>query len=263
MKRITWKKLAQDKTLLSIILAGTIVLTAITAGIVMRGGSDAPDSTDPYLELNESEKDVADKEPDTTEKDASMADSMADYDNETATHGQVRPAGADHESVDASIEEPGDQSQQPEESEPSTTAVVLSFGESGQLTWPIAGSIIREYSMDHTIYHATLEQYKVSPGILIQGEPGEMVVAPAIGQVTETGYNEEIGNYVVLYLGNGYEAVIGQLDAVSVAQSQYVTAGTPLGVVAQPTKYSTVEGPNVYFRLNKDGAAVDPVDFLE
>lgn len=261
MKRITWKKLAQDKTFLSIILAGTIVLTAITAGIVIRG-NNAPDSTDPYLELNESEKDVADKEQNTTEENEKDS-SMADYDNEIATHGQIKPAGADHESVEASMEESGNQAQQPEESESPTTAVVLSFGESGQLTWPIAGSIIREYSMEHTIYHATLEQYKVSPGILIQGEPGEMVVSPAIGQVTETGYNEEIGNYVVLYLGNGYEAVIGQLDAVSVEQSQYVTAGTPLGVVAQPTKYCTVEGPNVYFRLNKDGAAIDPVDFLE
>ena len=255
MKKINWKKLVEDKTLLSIILAGTIVLTTVTVGIVMQG-DNMPQETSPHLGTEESNQNLADGNEDRTEEN-----SYAYKDVEPSATEELEQADANKDNVGVSMEDSTENL--PEESESQTTAVVLQFGEAGTLTWPIAGSILREYSMDHTIYHATLEQYKVSPGILIQGEPGETVVSPAVGQITEVGYNEEIGNYVVLNLGSGYEAIIGQLDNIAVTQSQYVTAGTPLGVVAQPTKYASVEGPNVYFRLNKDGVAIDPMDYME
>lgn len=258
VKNFKWKRIAQDKAFLGMILAGIVVLTAITAGIVMRG-SDAPDRTDLYAQKEESEQGTAMEESAGVPEPSWEADASLAPDATSDAEDPARPAGADRESVEASQAEES----LPEASEDGATAVVLNFGETARMTWPVAGSVLLEYSMDHTVYHATLEQYKVSPGMLIQAEPGETVLAPAVGQVTEVGWNEEIGNYVVLHLGNGYEAVIGQLDGICVAQSQYVTAGTPLGAAAQPTKYYTVEGPHVYFRLNRDGVPVDPVDFLE
>ena len=35
-----------------------------------------------------------------------------------------------------------------------------------------------------------------------------------------------------------------------------------IGHVAEPTKYYSVEGSNVYFKLTKDGEAVNPLDYL-
>ena len=75
--------------------------------------------------------------------------------------------------------------------------------------------------------------------------------------------NEEIGNYVVLDLGSGYTAVCGQLKDVQVAQKQYVAKDTTLGYVAEPTKYYSIEGNNVYFELMHDGEPVDALDYLE
>ena len=40
-------------------------------------------------------------------------------------------------------------------------------------------------------------------------------------------------------------------------------AGHVVGFVAEPTKYYSVEGSNLYFALRKDGAPVDPVEFFE
>lgn len=258
MKR--WNKLVEDRTLLSIILAGTIVLTMVTVGIVMRSNNGNDDGS--YIGMEESSSDSylasgnESSDTDMTSDSENMEQAGANDDYVQASLGdETSLADAESSTEETDMEQ--------EEAESQTTAVVLQFGDTGVLTWPIAGNILREYSMDHTVYHATLEQYKVSPAVLIQGEPGETVVSPAIGQITEVGYDAEIGNYVVLNIGSGYEAIIGQLDEITVAESQYVTEGTPLGVVAEPTIYSTVEGPNVYFRLNKDGEAVDPIDYLE
>lgn len=140
---------------------------------------------------------------------------------------------------------------------------VLQYDGTTAMVWPVEGSLLMDYAMDHTVYHQTLEQYKVSPAIIIQGEVGTHVTTPAIGLVQELGWDEEIGNFLRIDLGNGYEAIIGQLENITVQPGQYVAPDNILGTIAKPTKYYSVEGPNVYFRLNRDGAAIDPTDYLE
>ena len=67
------------------------------------------------------------------------------------------------------------------------------------------------------------------------------------------GVSDEIGNYVVLDLGNEYTAVCGQLKEISAAEGEYLEAGQTLGYVAEPTKYYSVEGVNVFFELKHKG----------
>ena len=89
------------------------------------------------------------------------------------------------------------------------------------------------------------------------------VSVPANARVTEVGANEEIGNYLVLDLGDEYSLTCGQLKEVQAVEGEYLEKGQVLGYVAEPTKYYTVEGPNVFLELKKDGKAVDPLDYLE
>ncbi|MCD8124228.1 MAG: peptidoglycan DD-metalloendopeptidase family protein [Lachnospiraceae bacterium] len=144
-----------------------------------------------------------------------------------------------------------------------STSDVLSFSEADSLSWPVEGEVLREFSMDTTVYYSTLDAYKVSPSILIQGEPEETVYAAADGIVTEIGTDEEIGNYVVMDLGGNYELTYGQLEEITVSESQLVDAGDAIAVLAEPTKYYSLEGCNLYFMLTQDGVAVDPLDYLQ
>jgi len=143
-------------------------------------------------------------------------------------------------------------------------AMNLTYDGSAKMSWPVESrNILMEYSMDSTVYHATLNQYKVSRGILIQEEPGNPVFAPADCLVTEVGSNEEIGNYVVVKLGENYSATLGNLAGITVAPNQYILQGTVVGTLAEPTKYYVVEGPNLYFEVTNTGNAVDPLAYLE
>ena len=63
-------------------------------------------------------------------------------------------------------------------------------------------------------------------------------------------------------MGNGYQAVYGQLKDVAFSPEQYVTAGSVLGYVNEPTKYYSTEGANLYFALQKDGSPLDPLQYL-
>ena len=143
-----------------------------------------------------------------------------------------------------------------------TVQPTLDFHEEDGLVWPIVGDVLINYSMDKTIYFPTLEQYKYNPAIVIAATQGESISAAANGRVTSVGYDPVIGNVVVMDLGNGYELTYGQLENIVVSEGSYVSVGDGIGTVASPTKYYSLEGTNVYFKLTKDGEPVNPMTQL-
>ncbi|MDE7015514.1 MAG: M23 family metallopeptidase [Kineothrix sp.] len=138
----------------------------------------------------------------------------------------------------------------------------LTFGDKDTLAWPIVGNVLINYSMDKTIYFPTLEQYKYNPAIIISAVEGETITAAANGKVNSIYSDPELGNVVVMELGNGYELTYGQLKDITVSEGGFVNKGDIIGSVAAPTKYYSVEGCNVYFKLTKDGAPVNPMTKL-
>jgi cytoskeletal protein RodZ len=73
------------------------------------------------------------------------------------------------------------------ESTDSGTQVSLSFDAGDGMTWPVRGDVILNYSMDSSVYFATLDQYRYNPAILIGAEEGDNVSSCARGRVTEIG----------------------------------------------------------------------------
>lgn len=149
----------------------------------------------------------------------------------------------------------------PEDTEAIATTIqpILDFNEEDGLVWPIVGDILLNYSMDKTIYFPTLEQYKYNPAIVIAATEGETITAAADGKVVSVGYDTQLGNMVVMDLGNQYELTYGQLDNITVSEGSYVATGDIIGNVAYPTKYYSTEGANVYFKLTKDGEPINPI----
>lgn len=156
-----------------------------------------------------------------------------------------------------------------EELQPLSTAANTSkkasynFKDGDTLHWPIVGNVLINYSMDKTIYFASLNQYKYNPAIVIAATVGEPITAAAAGEIKEIYEDAETGNTVAMDIGNGYEVVYGQLENIQVGTGQNVQEGDLIGYVAEPSKYYSVEGSNVYFKLTKDGAAVNPLSRLE
>ena len=143
-----------------------------------------------------------------------------------------------------------------------TPVIETNFTEESLMNWPLEGQILLDYSMDHTIYHPTLDQYKCSKGIAIQSSVGSPVTAAANGTVTAIEDAADTGTTVVMDMGNGYECVYGQLKDLNIEIGQTVGQGTILGYVNEPTKYFTKEGSNLYFSMSKDGAPIDPIQYL-
>ncbi|MCD8327390.1 MAG: M23 family metallopeptidase [Lachnospiraceae bacterium] len=134
------------------------------------------------------------------------------------------------------------------------------------MIWPIAEEyeVLIPYSMDSAVYFTTLDQYKYSPAMVLSAEVGTPVYAVSAGKVISRYWNEETGWTYEMDLGGGFTAYYGQLDISSMekAEDTYVVAGDLLGYVAEPTKYYSLEGSNLYFAMEKDGTPVYPLDYL-
>lgn len=137
------------------------------------------------------------------------------------------------------------------------------FGPDSDIAWPVEGDVVMNYSMDKTVYFATLDQYKYNPAILIAADVNTKVRAGAAGSVHLIETTEETGTTVTIDLGNGYMAIYGQLKEVDRQEGDRVRAEDVIGYVAEPTKYYSLEGSNLYFAMTKDEKPINPLEYLQ
>lgn len=138
----------------------------------------------------------------------------------------------------------------------------LHFSREDTLTLPVVGNVLVKFSMDEPVYFATLEQYRLSPAMVIGVAQGTDVAAMWEAQITDITHSSELGNLVTMSFGDGYECIYGQLEDLQVSVGSYVEKGDIIGKIAEPTKYYSVEGSNLYLELLKDDVPVDPLSFM-
>lgn len=252
-------QLFKDKLVLVMMVLGLLTIVAAAGAVKIRKG-DNLNEQNPYLEMPETQGIMAENVP----------QNKTDGQGNTANQETKAKAAGSSDAEYSSDDKSDSVSQKKEQNakaagagNSAAKAVTLNYNGTDKMGWPVRGNVILDYSMETTTYFPTLDQYKCNPALIIQGSISDPVSAPFEAKVAEIGSNEEIGNYVVLDLGNDYTAICGQLKDIQVAESQYVDKGTLLGYVSEPTKYYSIEGNNLYFELMNAGKPVDALDYLE
>lgn len=206
---------------------------------------------------------IAEKAEGTTEKNLAALegdDSLIQPEEEMFLQEQEMEDTQDQQKNLTEEEEKAEESIRSQETAGSTYSV--SFSESDSLLWPVDGQVLMSYSMDQTVYFQTLDQYKYNPAMIISGAVNDQVIASAPGIVKSIDETAQTGVTVTLDMGNGYECIYGQLKEVAVHVGEYMEAGNVLGYVSEPTKYYSVEGPNVYFEMRKDAQPINPMEYM-
>lgn len=253
-------QLFREKFFLVLLVLGLLTIVAAAGTVTIRKGNKEMEES-PYLELKEPDV-IAEEDsdlPQAEESDAvKSAEAVVSEEENAAAKSaelpEVQPVSEQtaEEKIDSlNVGAKADMS------------LVLDYTPSEKLAWPVQGNVILGYSMDTTTYFPTLDQYKCNPANVIQSEISTPAAAPADARVLEIGSNEEIGNYIKLDLGNEYTAICGQLKEIPVAENEYLYKGDTIGYIAEPTKYYSVEGVNLYFELLHGDEPVDALDYLE
>lgn len=247
-----FNQLFQDKLFLVMLVLGLLTIVAAAGAVTIQRGNTPGEN--PYMQMEEPGKLMAEET-----KEEPMIEIVEQTKDAQSTQETIQEA-ADTTQTKASEESSYVAAGTGKEA---ATPLVLDFSDTSAMDWPVRGNILLDYSMDTTTYFPTLDQYQCNPGIVIQAQVSQPVEAPANSRVISVSSNEELGNFVVLDLGNDYVATCGQLKDIQVMENEYLEAGQILGYVAEPTKYYSVEGSNLYFKLQHDGKAVDPVGYFK
>ena len=267
-----------------VLIAGILAISGI-AGYV--SGQSERNQAENAAEFKDRAAGTASNEAKLAESEAAVADEMTGYnadlvqkilsmiENGTLALEDFEEEGSMNGTAEASAKDAADAENEPAEAaedepeadteEAEMAGNVLNAGYSSEnvMSWPVRGEVIMDYSMDRTIYYPTLQEYKCNPSILIQSEEGTDVAAAFSGTVADVYHDAQLGTVLEMSLGNGYEAYYGQLENVDVAVGDTVRQGQIIGTVSTPTRFYSIEGSHLNFRVTRDGEPVDPLDYLD
>lgn len=187
---------------------------------------------------------------------------IAEADDSQVSHPETDPETTSESGEQAESAETGEAQESNSQSVASVEKMDLHFSEENTLALPVVGNVLVNFSMEEPVYFATLEQYRLSPAMVIGVTEGTDVAAMWEAQITDITHSSELGNLVTMSFGDGYECIYGQLEDLQVSVGSYVEKGDIIGKVAAPTKYYSVEGANLYLELLKDEVPVDPMSFM-
>lgn len=260
-------KKSKIRAVLGSVLAAALVVTCVAS---YRSGSKGTPNEKEFVKENE--KDSVDQAIKTEERPEEETEDVNTSNVEGTREVEQEESNTEEiETEETKTEENKTEEVKPEETEKkegvSTAAETvlapnMNFTENSLMEWPVNGQVVLDYNMENTVYFPTLNVYKLNPAVAVSAEVGAPVAAAANGKIVSVSENEETGKTVTVDMGNGYQAVYGQLKDVQVQEDAYITAGSVVGYVNEPTKYYTKEGANLYFAMKKDGSPVDPVQYL-
>jgi len=123
--------------------------------------------------------------------------------------------------------------------------------------WAHLGKINNEFGFRRNPFGG--RSYEFHPGMDIDGERGDAVVAPANGTVIAAGYKGGYGNSVDLDHGNGLTTRYGHMSKIELTTGDSISRGQVIGYVGS-TGRST--GPHLHYELRLNDRPINPRHFL-
>lgn len=107
--------------------------------------------------------------------------------------------------------------------------------------------------------HPITGKRSLHEGIDLANAVGTEIYAAKSGVVEDVGYNDSMGNFVLINHGNGFKSIYMHLTKYCVKQNQNVETGELIGYMGS-TGEST--GSHLHFGISKNGQYVNPRNYV-
>lgn len=123
--------------------------------------------------------------------------------------------------------------------------------------WPKQGKINNEFGWRRNPFGG--RSYENHPGMDIDGEKGDIIIAPGDGVVIKAGWTGGYGNLIEIAHSNGLTTRYGHLSKVEVNVGDVIQRGQLIGLVGS-TGRST--GPHLHYEVRINNEPVNPRNYL-
>jgi len=177
---------------------------------------------------------------------------------ETATIDYSRPA-ADSFAINSGGPEIPDENEAEDSALANQIRLVKSSMAPGNIPnmWAHLGKINNEFGFRRNPFGG--RSYEFHAGMDIDGERGDLVIAPGDGNIIKAAWSGGYGNMIEIDHGNGITTRYGHLSKIEVAVGDKVTRGQLIGNVGS-TGRST--GPHLHYEFRLNDKSINPRHFL-
>jgi murein DD-endopeptidase MepM/ murein hydrolase activator NlpD len=123
--------------------------------------------------------------------------------------------------------------------------------------WAHLGKINNEFGFRRNPFGGST--YEFHGGMDIDGERGDLVIAPASGVVTKAGWQGGYGNMLEVDHGNGLTTRYGHLSKIEVEVGDTLTRGQLIALVGSSGRST---GPHLHYELRVNDHPINPRRFL-
>ncbi|MBR0597208.1 M23 family metallopeptidase [Sinanaerobacter chloroacetimidivorans] len=133
----------------------------------------------------------------------------------------------------------------------------------GTFAAPLQGNVTKGFSNDVPVYSKTLDQFIVHNGVDIEAPADSQVVSVADGTVTKVFTDDKLGITIEVSHGGGLVTKYSNLSTTKmVGEGDVVKKGQVISGVGNTALFESLESPHLHFEVWKDGAPVDPSEFI-
>jgi murein DD-endopeptidase MepM/ murein hydrolase activator NlpD len=128
---------------------------------------------------------------------------------------------------------------------------------------PLAGKIIKDFSLENLVYSKTMNDWRTHNGIDIESELGAPVKAIKDGIVEKVFQTDENGITVILSHEDGIKSIYTNLQNLDfIPPEKYVKCGDIIGGVGNSSVYECKEAPHLHFSIIRNGKFENPQNYL-
>lgn len=127
---------------------------------------------------------------------------------------------------------------------------------------PLAGEILREFTMDDLVYYEAIGEWRVHKGVDIKPKDTLLIESALAGIVEAVNTSELTGTEIVIDHGNNIKTLYSNLVSASVKVGEQVQQGQAIGNVGKTASVEAADGAHLHFELLVDGKNVNPMDYI-
>lgn len=129
---------------------------------------------------------------------------------------------------------------------------------------PVAGEIIKDFTMDTLSYSKTLEEWTTHPGIDIKADKTTVVAAAEEGVVESIKNDPRYGLTITISHENGFKTIYSNLLTTEfVKENETVEKGQTIATVGESSSFEISDDSHLHFEMYKDGELVNPTIYLK
>lgn len=127
---------------------------------------------------------------------------------------------------------------------------------------PLAGSVIKEFTLENLLYFDAIGEWRIHKGLDIKPKDTLMIESAFAGTVEKVSKSELTGTEIIIDHGNNIKTLYNNLSSSKVEVGDIVEKGQIIGNVGKCDSVESADGPHLHFEISVDGKNVNPLDYF-